>query len=310
MCDCYEMPSRKFSEVALRLLLDKLCRILPDRQQYVFLAGMKKIKNILFRKDFNRLLSSWDHFHGLESNLAIRSNSEGIFIITHDVDYKEGYEYLPGLIEVDRELDIRATYNVLTNAQYELENRTLFSILDNGNEIGLHGKTHDRALGFRSHKYIYDFISFSKKELEERIGKIYGFRAPALAISEKVVSVLEKIGFTYDSSLTNSDLYTSFTPNFVPYIISNSKVIEIPLTIQDSMFVNDIPLSVSQIDRVFKHLIDMTERNRLTLVLNCHPIIIKYNHGIYTRIVQLLRDSPLTNRVMKNLPDDINIVPS
>jgi peptidoglycan/xylan/chitin deacetylase (PgdA/CDA1 family) len=224
----------------------------------------------------------------------------GTFAITHDVDYIGCYEYLPRLIEVNAELGVSATYNFLTHARYRLADNVLFLILDKGNEIGLHGKHHDRALGFRSPRYIREFIALSKKELEKTTGRIHGFRTPALAISTNIISVLEELGFKYDSSLTNCGLYSSFTQHCRPFKIGSSGLMEIPLTIQDSMFVNDIPATQAEVEQVFKHLIDLTLRCSATLVVNCHPIIIRSNPERYMRIAGLLKASSLRQSLMKD----------
>ena len=116
--------------------------------------------------------------------------------------------------------------------------------MDKGHEIGLHGKTHDRALGFRSKTYIREFVESAKRELERRIGRIHGFRAPALAVSDDVIAILGDLGFKYDSSLTNCSLCGNFTSNCGPFKIGEAGLVEMPLTVQDSMFTNDIPSSV------------------------------------------------------------------
>ncbi len=294
-----DMPERGGCEKSLRFLMNGLCKMLPDRMQYHFFVKLKQIRNIVVRKRFESLYHSWDHLSNEQCNAEDRTVT-ATFAITHDVDYVGCHRYLPRLIEINAELGIKATYNFLTHGRYKLADNVLFLIKDGGNEIGLHGKQHDRALGFRSPGYIKEFIASSKRELEKRIGRIHGFRAPALAISRNVLSALEELGFKYDSSLTNSDLYTSFTPRCRPFKIGGSGLVEIPLSIQDSMFVNDIPASQVEIDQLFKHLIGITLHSSATLVVNCHPIIISSNPERYMRLAAALKASSLRQSLMKD----------
>lgn len=280
-----------------RLALNGLCGLLPDGVQYHCFAKLKRVMNSIAGRRFEDLYRAWDHLASQEP----AEKAGGTFAITHDVDYVQCHEFLPTLISMDAELGVKATYNFLTHARYALSDDLMFSIMGKGNEIGLHGRTHDRALGFRSKAYIREFIESSKRELERRIGRIHGFRAPALAVSEDVISVLGDLGFKYDSSLTNCSLCANFTSNCRPFRIGGAELLEVPLTVQDSMFINDIPSSVNQVGQLIKRLIELTMSRSGVLVVNCHPVIISSSRDCYQRVVELLTRSSLKQSLMKDL---------
>jgi peptidoglycan/xylan/chitin deacetylase (PgdA/CDA1 family) len=271
--------------------------LLPDGIQYRCFALIKMFANFVADRRFEDLYSAWDHLAAQEPV----TGGGGSFAITHDVDYVQCHKFLPTLLEMDAELGVRATYNFLTHARYNLSDDVLFTIMDKGHEIGLHGRTHDRALGFRPKTYIREFVESAKRELERRIGRIHGFRAPALAISDDVISVLCELGFKYDSSLTNCSLCGKFTSNCAPFKICEAGLVEVPLTVQDSMFINDIPSSVDQVGQLIERLVELTKARSGALVVNCHPVIISSHRDHYLRVAELLTRSSLKQSLMRDL---------
>jgi peptidoglycan/xylan/chitin deacetylase (PgdA/CDA1 family) len=280
-----------------RLVLNAICGLLPDGIQYRSFALMKMFANFVAGRRFEDLYKAWDH---LAAGDRVAGGG-GRFAVTHDVDYVQCHEFVPTLLAMDAELGVRATYNFLTNARYDLSDKVLFSIKDEGHEIGLHGRTHDRALGFRPKAYIREFVEAGKRELERRIGPIHGFRAPALAISDDVISVLGELGFKYDSSLTNCSLCGKFTSNCAPFKIGEAGLVEVPLTVQDSMFINDIPSSADQIGQLIERLVELTRSRSGALVVNCHPVIIRSHRDHYFRVAELLTRSSLKQSLMRDL---------
>lgn len=69
-----------------------------------------------------------------------------------------------------------------------------------GCEIGLHAYTHKDNYRVMDEKYIVKRLGHAKKKMEKKLGiTINGFRGPGFRAPS--LNVLEKIGFTYDSSL-------------------------------------------------------------------------------------------------------------
>lgn len=69
-----------------------------------------------------------------------------------------------------------------------------------GHEIASHGHAHAFAPGQKPHEFKSD-VERSKKLLEDLTGQaVKGYRAPAFAITDWAIDVLQSLGFEYDSS--------------------------------------------------------------------------------------------------------------
>jgi len=297
-----QVPKMCNNERFSRLFAQLVASLLPDASQYSFLKQLKAFRFRIGGADFDTLMASWDNCLQKTSGADNPGAGGGMFAITHDVDYCTCFDYLPVLLDIDRSLGIKATYNFLTRGGYNLESGMLRSVLDAGNEIGLHGLTHDRALGCRSKQYIREFIGISRGELEKKTGEVRGFRAPALAVTAEVVEVLEELGFLYDSSLTNTSLSSRFTPSLKPFVPSGSRITEIPLTVQDSVLFNDFSLAGEQIECLFGKMIRMVGQSSGCLVGNFHPTVIRNNRHHYEMIIQMLKAGLKQDYLMRDLP--------
>ncbi|MBF0207631.1 MAG: polysaccharide deacetylase family protein [Oligoflexia bacterium] len=304
------IPIKSNSEIVSRLLLSWIANLLPDNFIYYFFKFIKRFTNTALRKKTNPICT-WDFsFNSQKMTLSNSSTLKtGTFSISHDVDYASCYRYTKKLVALDRRYGINSSYFLLTNGSYTLDKQTVFYILDGGNEVALHGKNHNIALGHKSEKYISTFLDTSRKLLETIAGPVLGFRAPALSVSPLLLNILEKHRFSYDSSLCNSKHYSSFTPFYRPYIISNkldekngaAGLIEIPLTIQDSMILNDLGLKNNDIAKIFDHLIKLAKDYYLNLVINFHPSIVEKNIDVYEKIILQLKTSSLPNLKIEDL---------
>lgn len=74
-----------------------------------------------------------------------------------------------------------------------------------GHEVASHGTNHHLCT-FLGEKELLQDLMDSRKQLEEITGhKISGYRAPSFAVSDAILQLIEKAGYTYDSS------YNSFS---------------------------------------------------------------------------------------------------
>jgi len=72
-----------------------------------------------------------------------------------------------------------------------------------GHEVASHGFNHHLCGNLTARELIQD-LEKSKKTLEDLTGaEVYGFRAPSFAIDDKILLVIEKSGYTYDSSFNS-----------------------------------------------------------------------------------------------------------
>lgn len=81
-------------------------------------------------------------------------------------------------------------------------NRTVYQWHKNGHEIGNHSWSHKNNLGALSRQEIEDEIYKADSIIKKTIGhRPLGFIAPGWTFSEKLLSVLQKAGYEYDTSL-------------------------------------------------------------------------------------------------------------
>lgn len=73
-------------------------------------------------------------------------------------------------------------------------------IHDRGHEVASHGISHHLCT-HQSLKDLSEDLSASKKLLEDFTGeKIYGYRAPSFAVNDKILELIQRAGYQYDSS--------------------------------------------------------------------------------------------------------------
>lgn len=161
--------------------------------------------------------------------------------------YRRG---LPKLLSLFAKHDMIATF-YFTGEMCEHIPESAELVKDHGHEIGCHGYSHAVEMGLDALRYEDQLseISKAKRITEKIVGKIESFRAPALRINEDTVKVLEKTGFTSDSSVCSQRFDGPFTfgsrkkLNWLraprrPYFLShesiskkgNSKILEIPIS--------------------------------------------------------------------------------
>jgi peptidoglycan/xylan/chitin deacetylase (PgdA/CDA1 family) len=115
----------------------------------------------------------------------------------HEV-YLQG---LPRVLALCAKHDIPATF-YFTGELAEIVPEAIDLVRDHAHEIGCHGYSHevDRAFDTISYEEQLSDITKAKTLLESVTGKVTSFRAPALRINDDTIKVLEKTGFSSDSS--------------------------------------------------------------------------------------------------------------
>lgn len=291
---CVSLP-----EVVLRRFAHSAGSLLPDELQYKTFVWLKRVKGRIRRRDSTLLMNAWE---GLRQAPTVECPPMPGFAVTHDVDYKGCYDFIPQLLDLDDELGIKATYNFLTHAGYTPGSSILTSIQKRGHEIGLHGKNHDRALGSRSDSTIREFLTTSRNMLQElSSAPVTGFRAPALALSPRLLSILDEMGFTHDSSTTTCGLCSSYTTRASPHRPPGLTLTEIPLTIQDSQYINDIPLTPDAIQLLYRRVLRLTDAAGVPVLANFHPVIAKSHTAAYRQAIHLLNERNRPNILLASL---------
>jgi len=154
--------------------------------------------------------------------------------------YKEG---IPRLLDLCAKHDIPATF-FFTGEVAAIVPEALDLVKDHNHEIGCHGYSHevDRALDLLNYDEQLLEISQAKTLLESVAGTVHAFRAPALRINEDTIKVLEKTGFSSDSSICPQRFDGPFTfgsKKKLKWLISPRK----PFFLNQSRSILEIPLS-------------------------------------------------------------------
>jgi peptidoglycan/xylan/chitin deacetylase (PgdA/CDA1 family) len=189
--------------------------------------------------------------------------------LTHDLDRAACWQFLPRLIEMERDLGFSSTINVLTAGPYRLDRTYLQYLTASGFEIGLHGLTHDVALGFRSPGRIAATLARAREVLGLPVS---GFRAPALAVSERLLAELVKAGFSYDSSVA-AWRGGPWGAGAGPYRYPGIDIIEVPLSLADDLLWRDLGLDEAAAGELFWRALEGVAAAGGTFVMNVHPCL-------------------------------------
>lgn len=103
-------------------------------------------------------------------------------------------------------------------------------IKDSGHEIGHHGYIHEPPEAINDPDGERRVILMGIDSLR-RVANVVprGYRSPSWALTRYTLSILEDLGFTYDSSLMAND-YTPYRPHLYVYADDNGKIVKGPLS--------------------------------------------------------------------------------
>jgi len=133
---------------------------------------------------------------------------------------RSGMEFgLPRLLNVFDDFGVKATFFIPGEVAVRYP-KEVKMIADRGHEIGCHGLEHE-LLAHLTREEQKERLAKAKAILEETTGKtVTGFRMPEGEITEETLQVVKELGFTYSSSLSDSD---------VPYVRPSADLMELPI---------------------------------------------------------------------------------
>ena len=146
-------------------------------------------------------------------------------VLSHDVETREGYEFIPEVIELEKCYGFRSSWN-LVPYKYPVREDVLNHIRTEGHEIGIHGYNHDGRLFFSKREF--DRRVPYINEALERYGAV-GFRAPMV---HRQLEWLQQLNIEYDASCFDCDAYQPFPGgcgSIWPF--KAGKFIELPYTL-------------------------------------------------------------------------------
>jgi peptidoglycan/xylan/chitin deacetylase (PgdA/CDA1 family) len=203
-------------------------------------------------------------------------------VLRHDIESIYGMENIDTLIEIEKGLGFRSSFN-FSPERYDVSETLITEIKKKGCEVGLHGLKHDGKL-YSSRK------EFQKRAV--RINKylrdwdVRGFVSPS---SHHNYEWISELNILYDSSSFDTDPFEpqpDAANTIFPFIYTSSetgkKYVELPYTLpQDStLFV----ILGEQDIRIWKEKIDWIAENNGMVLLNTHPDYMSFDNNNSTRL--------------------------
>ncbi len=196
-------------------------------------------------------------------------------ILTHDVEHQKGYDRVQALMQLEKDMGFKSSFNFVPERDYKVENSLVDLLKENGFEAGVQGLYHDGKL--------YS----SRKEFLRRAEKInnylkdweaVGFRSPAMHHN---LEWLLDLNIAYDLSTFDTDPFepqSDGAETIFPFVVRGSngrEYLEMPYTLpQDStMFIILKEKDIS----IWKKKLDWIIDNGGMALLNVHPDYINFN---------------------------------
>ncbi len=208
------------------------------------------------------------------------------FVLTHDVEAKEGLNFVEQLADLEEERGFHSSFNFVPE-RYTPDPGLIKALCQRGFEIGIHGLKHDGKL-FSSHKQFLrraEKINYYLKEYGAS-----GFRAPLMHRQPEWMQALE---IDYDLSFFDTDPYEPVpggTMSIYPFFIG--KFVELPYTLpQDCTLVNVLAESTP---RVWIEKFEFLVSYQGLALLNTHPDYLRNCQclGIYLEFLEYARNRP------------------
>jgi hypothetical protein len=145
-------------------------------------------------------------------------------VLTHDVETSIGVAAIDPVVELERELGLRSSWNFVPR-RYEVADTRIGELSDAGFEVGVHGLLHD-GRDIESLARVQERLPGMRAAAER--WHAVGFRAPA---TQRAWRLMPMLGFDYDSSYPDTD---PFEPQgggcctWLPFF--NQQMVELPLT--------------------------------------------------------------------------------
>ncbi|MBI4505781.1 MAG: polysaccharide deacetylase family protein [Chloroflexi bacterium] len=188
--------------------------------------------------------------------------------LTHDVDTRIGYDFVPTLVDELRARGLRSSFYLLTHGDYRVEPALVRALVGDGFEVALHGATHDVGIGYRPRAAIRDWLARAGAALG---GVPAGFRAPGLGVSSVLLEEVARAGFAYDSSYqTGSRLYPGVGYSF-PYRLPGLPLVEVPVWFQDAFLFRDAGLDLDDALSWCQATIGQLRERSAAVVFVMHP---------------------------------------
>ncbi len=190
-------------------------------------------------------------------------------VLTHDVDTARGQERCRDLVDLEKSLNFRSSFNFVPE-RYDVSAKLRQYITDEGFEVGVHGLRHDGEL-YRSEKIFLERATHINRYLKE--WGAAGFRSPAMHHN---LDWLHALDIEYDASTFDTDPFepqpdgmSTIYPFYVKGNTHQNGYVELPYTLPQD-FTLFILMKEKGID-VWRSKLDWIAENGGMALVNVHP---------------------------------------
>ena len=130
--------------------------------QRILTSGLKRLRYALFAKA--------PQGEPIFSFPDVGDNHKGPcrVCLTHDVDWETCQQAVPWVFSIEKSFGLKSTFNFLTQWHYKTDMSLVETLLANDFEIGLHGASHDIAMGARPASVLRDVLETARERLGVR----------------------------------------------------------------------------------------------------------------------------------------------
>ena len=198
-------------------------------------------------------------------------------ILTHDVDTPEGQEKCYRLIELEKKLGFRSSFNFVPE-RYDVSPALRNYLTANGFEVGVHGLNHDGKL--YNSKKIFKSRAVRINRYLKQWGSV-GFRSPAMHHN---LDWTHDLDIEYDASTFDTDPFepqsdgvNTICPFWVEDAGRRGGFVELPYTLaQDHLLF--VILGEKNIE-IWKRKLDWIIQQRGMALINTHPDYMNFTGG-------------------------------
>jgi hypothetical protein len=199
------------------------------------------------------------------------------FVLTHDVELQEGHDKCRRLMNLEKELGFRSSFNFVPE-RYRVSPELRNLLTENGFEVGVHGLNHDGKL-YQSREEFARRAKKINRYIQE--WQAAGFRSPAMHHN---LDWLRDLNITYDASTFDTDPFEpqsdgvgTIFPFVVPDDGERSGYVELPYTLpQDfTLFI----LMQETTPETWKGKLDWIAEKGGMALLNVHPDYMNFGAG-------------------------------
>ena len=222
-------------------------------------------------------------------------------IMTHDVETRAGRDFTPTLMDIDDSYGIKASFQVIPETRYEVQQEYLQNIRRRGFEFNVHDLNHDGQLYQERKEFLQRAARINQyvKKFDAR-----GFRA---GVMYRNLDWYDAYDFSYDMSVPNVahlEPQRGGCCTVFPYFVG--KILEIPLTtIQDySLFqiLNNYSIDL------WKKQVEMIRKRNGLISFITHPdyLIRPHARKIYESLLEYLRQIIEREKIWMALPREVD----